>query len=513
MPRAFAFHSAIALSLLLAAGCPGDDVTPSADGDSSSDGGATTAVTNDSSSGSISMSSMTSMSTTSGLDSSDGISTTPPTTDTGDDATTGNPPVCGNNILEGDEECDLTQLDGETCESLGFDSGQLACTLTCLFNTEPCGVCGNDEIEDAEACDGTQLMKQDCVSLGFFGGTLACASDCTDFDTSGCIPIPMCGNDLFEPTEVCDGTDLAGQTCVTQGFADGGTLVCDGDCLGFDVTGCDAGTGDCCAANGTPGCDDNTCESTICAADPTCCSGNWDAGCANMALFEPACFAVGGSCPDGTEVCGNDLVEPLETCDGTDLGGEDCVSQGFAAGGTLVCLGDCSGYDTGLCDGGSGDCCAANGSAGCDDNACEAAICAVMPACCSTNWAQACATAAVTEPACFAVGGSCPDGTEVGGDGVAELPEECDGADLAGQDCVSVGFPAGGPLSCAGDCTFDTSSCDPGSGDCCISNGSPGCNNAACEAAVCAIDPFCCNTSWDGICAGEAQADPICGCP
>ena len=37
-----------------------------------------------------------------------------------------------------------------------------------------------------------------------------------------------------------------------------------------------------------------------------------------------------------------------------------------------------------------------------------------------------------------------------------------------------------------------------------MSNGSPGCENGACEDAVCAVDPFCCNVTWDSICASEA---------
>ncbi|KIG15508.1 Endo-1,4-beta-xylanase A precursor [Enhygromyxa salina] len=44
------------------------------------------------------------------------------------------------------------------------------------------------------------------------------------------------------------------------------------------------------------------------------------------------------------------------------------------------------------------------------------------------------------------------------GNGVTEAPEECDGEDLGGRTCESVGFP-GGELSCAGDCTLDTSGC------------------------------------------------------
>ena len=44
----------------------------------------------------------------------------------------------------------------------------------------------------------------------------------------------------------------------------------------------------------------------------------------------------------------------------------------------------------------------------------------------------------------------------------------------------------------------------PSCGDCLEANGTPGCTNEECEATVCAIDPFCCDISWDGICADEA---------
>lgn len=37
-------------------------------------------------------------------------------------------------------------------------------------------------------------------------------------------------------------------------------------------------------------------------------------------------------------------------------------------------------------------------------------------------------------------------------------------------------------------------------------NGSPGCSDDACEALVCAVDPFCCDVAWDALCAMEAEA-------
>ena len=337
-----------------ATGCPSDS-TPMAD-----DGtGTTTTVGNDESSGtgggSISMTSMTNA-TDSADSGSDGGSITATSDtgdpDTGDGSTSGPPPpppTCGNNVIEGDEECDLTQLDGQDCLTLGFESGELSCTLLCTYNTDGCGICGNDIVDEAETCDGTALAKQDCFELGFAGGFLGCLPDCSDFDTSMCSEVAVCGNDLTEISEECDGTDLGGEDCVSLGFTNGGTLGCNQFCSGYDFSQCMGMGGDCCISNGTPGCENAICEMTICAADPFCCSTSWDGLCANAAMTAPQCFGVSPSCPQPPmAVCGNDLIDGMDVCDGTDLGGEDCVSQGFA-GGTLGCLPNCSGFDTTMC--------------------------------------------------------------------------------------------------------------------------------------------------------------------
>lgn len=56
--------------------------------------------------------------------------------------------------------------------------------------------------------------------------------------------------------------------------------------------------------------------------------------------------------------------------------------------------------------------------------------------------------------------------------------------------------------------------CGPGNGDCCIDNGTPGCNDEACCNLICAADPFCCDTSWDQICADIAVTQCVeCGKP
>ncbi|GBD34352.1 hypothetical protein HRbin35_00064 [bacterium HR35] len=54
------------------------------------------------------------------------------------------------------------------------------------------GVCGNNLKEPGEECDGPDLGGQSCVSLGYSGGTLSCNSNCT-FNASQCTISPPSG--------------------------------------------------------------------------------------------------------------------------------------------------------------------------------------------------------------------------------------------------------------------------------------------------------------------------------
>lgn len=95
--------------------------------------------------------------------------------------------------------------------------------------------CGNGTVDAGEQCDGTNLGGQTCTSLGFScGGVLSC-SGCS-LDLGGCLTSCDCGNNVVDPGEQCDGSDLDGLTCQTEGFAEG-VLTCRSDCS-LDVTGC-----------------------------------------------------------------------------------------------------------------------------------------------------------------------------------------------------------------------------------------------------------------------------------
>jgi len=397
--------------------------------------------------------------------------TDPPTTGetetTGDPTTTDGGPVCGNGMVEAGEQCDVEDLGGETCESQGFGGGALGCADDCTFDTARCtpaAACGNGMVEAGEQCDGADLGGASCQTQGFDGGTLGCADDCT-YDTSECTEAPACGDGAVDPGEACDGADLGGETCQSQGFGGGGVLACLDDCSGFDTAGCMAGGGeDCCAAHMSTGCQDPECEAAICGADPFCCESQWDDICANAADANPACAGAGGTCPGGGgAVCGNGAVEAPEVCDGANLNGQTCVTQGFAGGGVLACAAGCGSFNTAGCMmGGGADCCAAHMGTGCQDAECQAAICGADPFCCNNQWDNICANAADASPACVGAGGTCPGGG--GGGGV----------------------------------------------DCCAAHMGTGCQDAECQAAICGADPFCCDTQWDNICANAADVSPAC---
>src|SRR5262249_26230505 len=74
---------------------------------------------------------------------------------------------------------------------------------------------------------------QECaVALG--SGTVA-AANVTNVAVT-CTTI-VCGDNVHQGTEVCDGADLAGASCGSLGQLPG-TLTCNGTCTGYDSSGC-----------------------------------------------------------------------------------------------------------------------------------------------------------------------------------------------------------------------------------------------------------------------------------
>jgi len=68
--------------------------------------------------------------------------------------------------------------------------------------------CGNAQIDAGEMCDGSQLGGQTCATLGFVGGALTCNPNCS-LNTLACSPSAQCGDGTRQSTEECEpGEDL-----------------------------------------------------------------------------------------------------------------------------------------------------------------------------------------------------------------------------------------------------------------------------------------------------------------
>ncbi len=332
--------------------------------------------------------------------------------------------ACGNGAIDGAEECDGTNLDGQTCESLGYAGGDLSCLADCTFDKSACeeAACGNGAIDGAEACDGPDLGSATCDSLGYAGGgTLGCTGECA-YDTSDC---SSCGDGTIDAGEECDGAALGSADCTTRGFT-GGTLACDATC-GFDESGCfDAVCGDA-TAEGSEDCDGSDLRGSDCT----------DVG------FVAGSLSCNGDCTLNIAAChncGNGSVEGIEQCDGAALGGADCTTLGFTSG-TLGCTSSCD-YDTSSCVTaacGNGslesgeDCDDGNGTDGDGCNSCTV----------EGGWT------------CVGTPSTC---TPICGNGMIHGGEDCDGSNLGGESCTGLGF-TGGTLACTGSCAFDTSGC------------------------------------------------------
>jgi len=293
------------------------------------------------------------------------------------------------------------------------------------------------------------------------------------------VTVDSCGDGFVDPGEQCDG-DVGENTCGSLGYYNAlGGLTCRPDCQ-FDVSLCGGRCGDD-SADGAEGeeCDGGDLNSNSCqglgfgggtlACFPDCTfdvrrcttacgngylegdeecddgpTGGFD-GCSEICTVEPGWTCDGAEPSVCTPFCGDGLAIGDEACDGADLREKSCQSLGFH-GGALLCGQDCT-LDLAGCE-----------EAGrCGDQMVQAAFDEVCDGedlgghtCGSLGYYGG--TLACTadceqfdESGCMTTG-RC-------GDGVLQTAagEVCDGANLNGASCVSRGFYAG-TLACAPDC-------------------------------------------------------------
>jgi hypothetical protein len=197
-------------------------------------------------------------------------------------------------------------------------------------------ICDGQDRDDCELCDGTDLgeIPTSCVDFGepgqFSGGTVVCNDTCDGYDTSGC---SVCGNDVADPDEACDGDDVPSANCASLGLPPPSTgddvdLPCLDSCE-YDRAECDlcSVADDDCLLGANSDCTGADCAGKQCAAGETCAMtcGNGDR-CADLSCNMSAeCMAT---CDD-FGVC-DETCEPLSECE------LDC-SAGFGSNCELAC--------------------------------------------------------------------------------------------------------------------------------------------------------------------------------
>jgi len=149
---------------------------------------------------------------------------------------------CQNDQLDPGEECDTSQLDDQTCQDFDdYNGGILGCTSDCQFDFTQCTsqtgpVCGDGVINQFfETCDQEDI-KDTCQSLGYVSGDLACSPGCTSYILTGCVQETYCGDGILNNQEECDNQDIGTTSCASLGF-DTGDIGCKADCT-FDKAAC-----------------------------------------------------------------------------------------------------------------------------------------------------------------------------------------------------------------------------------------------------------------------------------
>jgi hypothetical protein len=299
-------------------------------------------------------------------------------------------------------------------------------------------------------------IDQDCdrnVDEGCCEAGLPCTTSCSTTGMTSCMPDGSPGP-CVPPAELCNGID---DDC--DGMRDEACCVAGSPC----TTTCGSTGTTACAPDGTASC---VPPAEICNDRDDDCDMSIDDGFACRVGTSTACTTACGS--TGTRAClpgcslDGTCAPPAEICNGVD---DDCDSTcddgftccagssracstfGFFAG-TALCRGDCSGFDTSTCSNcGNGT---RNMGEQCDGVDLGGATCTSLGMGFSSGTLRCAAGCVYDTSSCSRCG-----------NGAIDSGEQCDGSMLGGATCGSIGmgFAPGGTLSCGPSCTYVTSGC------------------------------------------------------
>lgn len=95
--------------------------------------------------------------------------------------------VCGNFEAEGGEDCDNDDLAGETCESIGYDGGDLFCDMACDFDFSGCFILPPEDSEPEE--EDREKVNEEILTNLNVKGILPLTIEVFDIDKDGRIEI------------------------------------------------------------------------------------------------------------------------------------------------------------------------------------------------------------------------------------------------------------------------------------------------------------------------------------
>jgi len=157
-------------------------------------------------------------------------------------------------------------------------------------------------------------------------------------------------------------------------------------------------------------------------------------------------------------------------------------------------------------------CLSPHATPGCDSAACCTTVCAVDPLCCASDWDASCVGLANTSCIGYcgaAVSGSCYS---------AHANPACDNAACCAAVCTADPFccDTQWDVTCAQfagfTCQGTPGTCGVTQASCFKAHAQGACDDVACCTAVCSVDPSCCAQSWDSICVTIATQTCVAGC-
>jgi len=419
--------------------------------------------------------------------------------------------------------------------------------------------------DDADCCELVCSIDSFCCDVRWDVVCVVAASTFCTLDFCPCGDPAAGACKTVHTTPGCNDVECCAQVCLfdtyccTIAWDTACTLAADVLCAEIMICG-DVGTGSCFVAHATPACDDAGCCQAVCSVDPVCCTFSWDQTCAALAteicsdcgdIDAGSCFNAHGSpacsnqncceavCNTDPFCCENEwdgvcvtfaqalCDSPIDAC-GSNLSRSCFIPTAYLPGceDAGCCVLVCSTVDPfccevqwdavcvehafTLCGGlaecpGRGSCLFANEFPGCNDAICCSAVCELDLLCCTLGWDQHCADFA--KAICYgqtACPGELPCNQSHGSPG-CEDPACCNIVCTIDPLCCIQKWDVNCVAFANARCQPKPESNCPCIGSCFEIHANPGCDNAACCAGTCSIDPACCVTGWDASCTSIAR--------